>query len=313
MNVHSLARTTPISRALLVERVLGKRRPVSQAAAELGISTRTGYKWLARFRVEGARGLRDRSSKPHVSPARTDADREKLIVMLRRSRRSGPQIARSLRMPKATVARVLKRVGLHRLRFLDPPTPPQRYERRRAGELIHLDVKKLARIAGHVGHRIHGDRSTRIQGAGWEFVHVSIDDASRLAYAEILSDEQGLTATAFLERALAFYRQHGIRVQRVLTDNGACYRSHAFRWLCLRRSIRMLKTRPYRPQTNGKAERFIQTLLREWAYARAYTHSRFRARTLKPWLRYYNQRRPHGSLDGKPPTSRLGQGREQRA
>jgi len=313
MNVHSLARTTPFGRETLVHRVLREGRSVSQAAAQLGISARTAYKWLARYRLEGAAGLRDRSSRPHESPAKTDPDREQVILTLRRSRHSGPQIARSLRMPKATVARVLKRVGLHRLRYLDPPEPPNRYERARPGELLHLDVKKLGRIAGHAGHRIHGDRSIRTRGAGWEFVHICIDDASRLAYAEILSDELGATATAFLRRALAFYRQHGIRVERVLTDNGSCYRSQLFRRLCLRRSIRLLKTRPYRPQTNGKAERFIQTMLREWAYARAYTHSRFRTRALTPWLRYYNQRRPHGSLDGLPPVSRLRQAREQRA
>lgn len=312
MNVHSLARTTPISRALLIERV-AKGRSVSQAAAQLGISARTAYKWLARFRLEGAAGLRDRSSRPHESPARTDQERQELILMLRRSRRSGPQIARSLRMPKATVARVLQRAGLQRLRYLDPPEPPNRYERKRPGELLHLDVKKLGRIAGHAGHRIHGDRTTRIRGAGWEFVHVCVDDASRLVYAEVLPDELGTTTAAFLERALAWFRQHGIRAERVITDNAMNYRSHPFLLVCLRRSIRVLKTRPYRPRTNGKAERFIQTLLREWAYVRPYTHSRLRARALKPWLRYYNQRRPHGSLDGKPPVSRLRQAREQRA
>jgi len=313
MNAHSLARTTPLGRETLVNRIVREGRSVSQAAAQLGVSARTAYKWLARYRSEGAAGLRDRSSRPHESPAKIDHGREQVILTLRRSRHSGPQIARSLRMPKATVARVLKRAGLHRLRYLDPPEPPNRYERKRPGELLHLDVKKLARIAGRVGHRIHGDRSKTIEGAGWEFVHVCIDDMSRLAYAEILPDERGCTASAFLRRALAFYRQHGIRVERVLTDNGSCYRSHLFRCLCLRRSIRLLKTRPYRPQTNGKAERFIQTLLREWAYARPYTHSRFRARALTPWLRHYNQRRPHGSLDGLPPISRLRQPREQRA
>jgi len=215
-------------------------------------------------------------------------------------------------MPTATVARVLKRSGLHRLRLLEPPAPPYRYERKHPGELLHLDVKKLARIAGHVGHRIHGDRSKRIQGAGWEFVHVAIDDASRLAYVEVLADEKGPLTVEFLQRALAWYRAHGIRVQRILSDNGPNYRSHIFRRYCLSRSIRVLKTRPYRPQTNGKAERFIQTMIREWAYARPFTHSRFRVRALKPWLRYYNQRRPHGSLDGKPPISRLRGIREQR-
>lgn len=312
MNVHSLARTTPISRALLVERV-AKGRSVSQTAGQLGISARTAYKWLARYRSEGPAGLRDRSSRPHESPAKTDLAREGLVLTLRRSRQSGPQIARSLRMPKATVARVLKRAGLHRLRYLEPPEPPNRYERKRPGELLHLDVKKLGRIAGQVGHRIHGDHSKRRRGAGWEFVHVCIDDASRLAYAEVLPDELGTTTAAFFERALAWFRQFGIRVERVLSDNALNYRSHPFLLVCHRRGIRVLKTRPYRPRTNGKAERFIQTLLREWAYARPYTHSRFRAQALKPWLRTYNQCRPHGSLDGKPPISRLRQPREQRA
>ena len=312
MNAHSLARTTPVSRAVLIKRVLAEGRSIVQTAAAFGVSTRTVHKWLARHRAEGAAGLRDRSSRPRRSPRRISAEREELIIQLRRSRQTGPQIARGLRMPTATVARALKRAGLHRLRLLDPPEPPNRYEREKPGELLHLDVKKLARIAGHVGHRIHGDRTKRIYGAGWEFVHVAIDDASRLAYVEVLADEKGPTTVAFLQRALAWYRAHGIRVQCVLSDNGPNYRSHVFRRFCLQRSIRVLKTRPYRPQTNGKAERFIQTLIREWAYARPFTHSRFRIRALQPWLRYYNQRRPHGSLDGKPPISRLRGIREQR-
>lgn len=312
MNAHSLARTTPVGRALLVEGVLCGQRSVSQTAAALEISTRTVYKWLARYRSEGAAGLRDRSSRPHLSPTRTEPARETVILSLRRGRQSGPQIARALGMPKATVARVLKRAGLHRLRLVDPPPTPRRYERKRPGELLHLDVKKLARIAGRIGHRIHGDRTQRVRGANWEFVHVCIDDASRLAYAEVLEDELGPTAAGFLERALTWYRQNGIRAERILTDNGGCYRSHAFYRLCMRRSIRLLKTRPYRPQTNGKAERFIQTLLREWAYARPYRHSYLRTRVLKTWLRHYNQRRPHGSLDGLPPISRLRRSREQR-
>jgi transposase InsO family protein len=312
MNVHSLARTTAVSRADLVQRVLRQGWSIAQTAAAFGVSTRTAHKWLARYRAEGMAGLRDRPSRPHRSPARISGDREQLILRLRRFRQTGPQIARGLRMPTATVARVLKRAGLHRLRLLEPPEPPNRYERKRPGELLHLDVKKLARIAGHVGHRIHGDRTKRIYGAGWEFAHVAIDDHSRLAYVEVLADETGPTTVGFLQRALAWFRAHGIRVQRILSDNGGNYRSHVFRRYCLDRSICVLKTRPYRPQTNGKAERFIQTLIREWAYARPFTHSRFRIRALPPWLRYYNQRRPHGSLDGQPPISRLRGIREQR-
>ena len=312
MNAHSLARTTPFSRAVLVGRVVKEGRTIAQTAAAFGVRSRTVYKWMARYRLEGAAGLRDRPSRPHRSPAKISSEREELILRLRRSRQTGPQIARGLRMPTATVARVLKRAGVHRLRLLEPPERPRRYERKHPGELLHLDVKKLARIAGHVGHRIHGDRTKRIYGAGWEFAHVAIDDACRLAYVEVLADEKAHSTVGFLQRALAWYRAHGIRVQRILSDNGSNYRSHIFRGFCLRRSIRVLKTRPYRPQTNGKAERFIQTLIREWAYARPFMHSRFRIRALQPWLRYYNHRRPHGSLDGKPPVSRLRGIREQR-
>ena len=210
-------------------------------------------------------------------------------------------------MPRSTVARVLQRAGLQRLKLLEPRKPVIRYERKRPGELIHLDIKKLARIAGRVGHRIHGDRSKRIYGAGWEFVHVAVDDHSRLAYAEVLADEKGATATAFLERAVVWFQRYGIRVERVLTDNGPCYLSHAFQLACIRHGIRALRTKPYRPQTNGKAERFIQTLIREWAYVRPYRNSKLRTRALRPWLSHYNLKRPHGSLGRKPPISRIRQ------
>ena len=305
MNIHSLARTTPHSRVLLVERVLREQWTVSEASSAAGVSCRTGYKWLARYRSEGPRGLLDRSSRPRRSPTRMASERRELIVRLRRSRLSGPEIAERLGLPRSTVARELRRAGLQRLALLEPREPARRYERKHPGELIHLDVKKLARIAGRVGHRIHGDRSTRVYGAGWEFAHVAIDDHSRLAYVEVLGDEKGATAAGFLERALSWFRRHGIQAQRVLTDNGACYRSHVFRLVCVNHQIRMIYTRPYRPQTNGKAERFIQTMIREWAYVRPYTDSRLRTEALKPWLRYYNRGRPHGSLNRKPPISRI--------
>lgn len=307
MNVHSLARTTPLSRILLVDRVIREHWTAGEAAEAAGVSERTAFKWLARYRSEGQRGLIDRSSRPRRSPAMIPADWRDLILKLRRSRKTGPAIAEELGMPRSTVARVLQRAGLQRLALLEPREPANRYERKRPGELIHLDIKKLARIAGRIGHRIHGDRSTRVRGANWEFVHVAIDDHSRLAYAEVLADEKGATATAFLERAVAWFRRYGIRVERVLTDNGACYRSHAFRLACIKHAIRNLYTRPYRPQTNGKAERFIQTLLREWAYVRPYRDSRFRTKALKPWLGYYNRQRPHGSLNREPPISRIRQ------
>ena len=237
---------------------------VGEAAEAAGISERTAFKWLARHRSEGCFGLIHRSSRPHWSPARIPAGWRDLILKLRRSRKTGPEIAEELGLPRSTVARVLRRAGLQRLNLLEPREPANRYERKRPGELIHLDIKKLARIVGRVGHRIHGDRSVRVRGKGWEFVHVAIDDHSRLAYVEVLGDEKGVTAAAFLERAVAWFRRHGIRAQRVLTDNGSCYRSHLFQLACQRHGIRTLRTRPYRPQTNGKAERFIQTLIREW-------------------------------------------------
>jgi transposase InsO family protein len=313
MNVHSLARTTPWSRALMIQRVLARHHSVASTAQEFGISTRTVYKWLARHRQQGEKGLWDLSSRPHRSPARLETSRVELVVQLRRCRQTSPQIARSLKMPCSTVARVLKRAGLHRLKYLQPPELPRRYERRKPGDLLHIDVKKLGRIAGRIGHRIHGDRSRRVEGAGWEYVHVCIDDRSRLAYVEVLPNEQKLTAVTYLERAVAFYRRLDIRVRAVMTDNGPAYLSRMFRTACQVLRLRHLRTRPYRPQTNGKAERFIQTLLREWAYARPYRFSWLRVRALRPWLRYYNYRRPHGALDGLAPISRLPLACEQRA
>jgi transposase InsO family protein len=218
---------------------------------------------------------------------------------------SGARISQVLDTPKSTVARVLKRHCLNRARDLDPREPARRYNRRHPGELLHLDVKKLGRIAGGYGHRITGDRRPRRRGAGWEYVHVAIDDASRLAYAEVLADERGDTSAAFLDRALLWFQHLGIRVRQLLTDNGSGYVSILFRLACGRHRIQHLRTRPYRPCTNGKAERFIQTLIREWAYARPYRTSKLRTRALSGYLRYYNEKRPHGSLGG-PPNSRLG-------
>jgi len=304
MNVHSLARTTPHSRALLVRRVREQNWSVDQAALAAGISVRTAYKWLARHREQGAGGLQDASSRPRHIPRRVEPDKVAVVLDLRRSRRSGPEIARQLRMPRSTVARVLQREGLSHLKNLEPKEPPRRYQRRHAGELIHLDVKKLGRI-GRVGHRIHGDRSISTPGVGWEFIHVCIDDATRLAYAESLPNELGVTAVGFLRRALAWYRRLGVRVRRVMTDNGSCYVARVFQEACHRLGVRHLRIRPYRPQTNGKAERFIQTMLRECMYARAYENSKTRQRALKAWLRYYNRQRPHGGIAGQTPYSRL--------
>jgi transposase InsO family protein len=228
-----------------------------------------------------------------------------MIVLLRRTGMTGPQIARDLRRPRATVARVLRRAGLERLSKLKALEPANRYQHRRPGDLLHLDVKQLGRISGVHGHRITGDRRSRRKGAGWDYVHVAIDDASRIAYAEVLRDEIGATSAAFLRRALAWYRTLGIRVRRILTDNGSGYVGRCFAHALERLRVVHKRTRPYRPQTNGKAERFIQTLMREWAYAAAYLTSAARARVLPRWIRHYNLRRPHGSLHDLPPFSRL--------
>lgn len=300
MNVHSGARTCPSSRALLVHRVRREGWSVQRTATALGISRRTVYKWLAR-----ESDLQDRSSRPHRLSGRTPRMWEDVIVLLRRTGMTGPQIARDLKRPRATVARVLRRAGLERLSKLKPHEPENRYQHRRPGDLVHLDVKKLGRISGFHGHRITGDRSKTRKGAGWDYVHVAIDDRTRIAYAEVLRDETGVTTAAFLRRALAWYRGLGIRVRRILTDNGSGYIGRSFAHALERLRVVHKRTRPYRPQTNGKAERFIQTLLREWAYAAAYLTSKARARVLPCWLRHYNRRRPHGSLCGLPPFGQL--------
>jgi transposase InsO family protein len=275
---------------------------VAEAAHRASISVRTGYKWVARAKLVGRDALFDRRSVPERMPRRTDADRTALVVLMRHARMSGPAIAGVLGMPRSTVARVLEREGLARRQ--PSRASVVRYQRQRPGELVHLDIKKLGRIE-RVGHRVTGDRRDRSRGAGWEFVHVAIDDASRALYAEVLADEKGATCAAFLHRALTYYRRLGMTVDQLLTDNGTGYTSHVFRQACTRERVQHLRTRPYRPCTNGKAERVIQTMLREWAYARPYRRSRDRSRTLRIWVNYYNRWRPHGSLAGQPPLSRL--------
>lgn len=304
MRIHSLAKTCPQSRLLLVERIQLQQWTVAEAAEAAGISRRTMYKWLARYRAEGVSGLLDRPSRPHRSPRRTGKDRVDLVTSLRRCRMTGRQIAQRLRMSRATVARILARAGLSRIRDLEPPEPVRRYQRRRPGELLHVDIKKLARI-GRIGHRIHGDKTTRVRGIGWEYVHVCIDDASRLAYVEVLENERAPACEGFLQRAVAWYRERGITVTQVMTDNGGGYRSDVFRRMVGQLGVDHIRTQPYRPQTNGKAERFIQTLMREWAYERPYKKSVHRRQRLRGWLRHYNEVRPHGSLAGKPPISCL--------
>ncbi len=305
MRLHANARLSVKGRELLVDRVLAGGWSVSEAAAAGGVSDRTAAKWVARFRAEGLAGLPDRSSVPVRQPTRIPEDRRQAIAALRRVRLTGWQIAMALGMPLSTVSGILTAVGLGKLSRLEPLEPPNRYERRSPGELIHIDVKKLARIVAGAGHRISGDRSRRKRGAGWEFVHVCVDDATRLAYVEVLPDEKATTAVAFLRRATSFYRSHGIKVQRVMTDNGPAYLSIAHSLACRTLGLRHLRTRPYRPRTNGKAERFIRTMLGGWAYGAIYANSAQRTAALPGWLEEYNWRRPHGSLSHKPPGTRL--------
>jgi transposase InsO family protein len=312
MNIHENARTTPASRALLVRRVQQHGWSARQAAEAAGISTRTAYKWLRRFDSEGVAGLRDRSSRAHRLRHRLPSEWCDLVGYLRHFRQPARLIAHQLGLARSTVSAVLSRQGLGPQQALEPPAPPCRYERRRAGDLLHLDTKKLGRF-WRPGHRVTGDWHRRNAGAGWDVVHVAIDDHSRLAYVEVLLDEDPPSCIEFLQRALAWFREQGIRVLRILTDNGNGYRSHGFWDACRRLRLRHLRTKPRRPQTNGKAERFIQTLMREWAYGRLYASSAQRTAQLSAWLRFYNYRRPHGSLQHKPPISRRPRSREQRS
>jgi transposase InsO family protein len=313
MQLHANAALSLNQRRRMARRVVEHGWSLTKAAEAAEVSERTCSKWVARYRAEGEAGLRDRSSAPASIPHRTAAERVEVIALLRRLRMTGAEIAACLEMPLSTVSAVLQRIGLGKLSRLEPPEPPNRYERRQAGELIHVDVKKLGRIRG-AGHRVTGTRSsqnkTRRHGkrtgvAGWEFVHVCIDDATRLAYVEVLNDEKGLTAAGFLRRAVAFYAAHGITVARVMSDNGACYRSKIHAVACRALGLRHLRTRPYRPRTNGKAERFIRTMLAGWAYGPIYGSSRERTAALDGWLWTYNHRRPHGALSHKPPIARL--------
>lgn len=304
MKLHRNAKTTPHMRALLVERIRCRQWRPELAAAAAGVSRRTAYKWLHRHRVEGLVGLEDRSSAPRRQPRRTPADRVAAIVAARYARQTAWTIAVRLQIPRSTVAVVLARAGLSRLARLTPPEPVVRYEHTHPGALVHFDIKPLVRIA-RVGHRIHGDRRTMVRGIGWEYVHVAVDDFSRVAYAEVLSDQTGRTAVGFLRRTARWFAQRGVRIARVLTDNGSSFVSHAFRDQAARHAIRLSRTRAYRPQTNGKAERFIQTLIREWAYAAPYATSARRTRQLRPWLRHYNTARVHTALGYQPPCVRF--------
>jgi transposase InsO family protein len=304
MNIHQNAKTTPRSRAGFVQRVQQGAESVRDVAEALGVCDRTVRKWVAGYQADGVAGLTDRSCRPQHCPGALPPALDPWIERLRRQRWTGAQIAQALQLSRATVARRLQALGLARLRALEPPIPVRRYEWKRPGDLVHLDIKKLGRI-GRIGHRITGDRRTRVRGIGWEYVHVAVDDATRLAYVEVLPDELGVTVTQFFWRALAWFRRLGIRGRRVLTDNGPGYLSQAFAILCRTAQVRHRRTRPYTPRTNGKAERFIQTLLREWAYVRASRTSAQRQAALPHWVHHYNVRRPHASLHDRPPASRL--------
>jgi transposase InsO family protein len=315
MKLHANAALSLNKRRVLCERVVVAGWTLTKAAAAAEVSVRCARKWVGRYRAEGELGLLDRSSAPAVVANRTDEHRVEVIAALRRLRFTGPEIAEILDMALSTVSGILTRIGMGRLGRLGLE-PAERYERARPGELVHVDVKKLGRIIvpGHrvTGNRRQGGRRTtytpdgrRVGDAGWEFAHIAIDDCTRLAYAEVLPDEKAMTAIAFLRRAVAFFERHGITVERLLTDNGSAYRSAIHAIACRGLGIRHLRTRPRRPQTNGKAERFIRTMLAGWAHGAIYRNSQQRTQALDGWLWHYNHRRPHSALGHHPPITRV--------
>ncbi len=316
MELHANAALSLNKRRLLAKRVVEERWMVTEAAAAAEVSVRCARKWIGRYRLEGELGLRDRSSAPALVANRTSDDRVQAIAALRRLRFTGPEIAELLSMALSTVSGILNRIGMGKLGRLGLE-PARRYERARPGELVHVDVKKLGRIEGGVGKRVRGANKShynrtftdaagkRRNTVGWEFVHIAIDDCTRLAYAEVLGDEKATTAIAFLRRAVAFFARHGMPVEQLMTDNGSAYRSTVHAIACRALGIRHLRTRPYRPQTNGKAERFIRTLLGGWAYGAIYGTSTERTAALDGWLWHYNHQRKHSALSHKPPTTRL--------
>jgi transposase InsO family protein len=317
MKLHANAKLGPKGRLVICRRVTEQRWSLTEAAEAAGVSERTAGKWVRRYRSEGESGLLDRSSAPRRVHNATPAERVEAIAALRRLGLTGPEIAETLEMATSTVSAVLKRIGLGKLSRLEPPEPIRRYEKHRPGELIHIDVKKLGRIVGGAGHRVLGRQGrrhnpertdgsgVRRKQVGWECVHVCVDDATRLAYVEVLPDEKAPTAIGFLKRAVSFYDSHGVTVERLMTDNGSAYRSARHALACRALGIKHLRTQPYRPQTNGKAERFIRTMLREWAYAAVYGSSPDRAAALSGWVERYNFRRRHGALGHRPPIARL--------
>jgi transposase InsO family protein len=315
MDTHKNAPLTPKGREAMVRSVIEGGLSKAAAADRFNTTAKTVAKWVGRFRAEGVDGLRDRSSKPLSLPSQTAPAKCAAVEALRRQRHTGKQIAAEVGVSPATVSRILRRLGLNRIHDLEPAEPVRRYEREHPGELIHIDIKKLGKF-NRVGHRITNDRTRQSSGrgvrggkswgAGWEFVHVCIDDASRIAFSKVMASERKGCAVAFLKAAIAYYASLGVKVERVMSDNGACYKSLAFQKACKRLGLKHIRTKPYTPKTNGKAERFIQTSLREWAYARAYNTSYERAAELPRWLHRYNWHRPHAGIKSQTPISRLG-------
>lgn len=306
MNLHRNARTTPASRVEMVRRVLERCQPTPVVAQAYGVACKTVRKWIARYQVEGLPGLEDRSSRPARLRDLTPVWLVERIIDLRRQRLPGKQIAIETGVSRSTVSRILRAAKLSRAKDLQPAEPIVRYERQAPGDMIHLDIKKLGRFE-QAGHRVTGDRTgqSNSRGVGWEFVHVCIDDNSRVSFSQILPDETAVSAIAFLRAAVAYFEGLGVTILRVMTDNGSCYKAHAFRDACRELGLKHIRTKPYTPKTNGKAERFIQTALREWAYARSYPTSDHRADELPRWLHRYNWHRPHGGINSQTPISRL--------
>ena len=305
MDYHQNARLVIHSREQLALAVIERGLTLKQAAASFNVSAKTAAKWVRRYRELGRAGMGDRSSRPHRCPRATSSPLIGKVLALRRLRYNGWRIAQALGLSRATVCRILRRNGMNRLRSLDPPPPVVRYEHKHPGDLIHFDIKRLARIV-KPGHRVHGDRTRKTTGAGYEYLHIAIDDHSRISFAAILPDQTHQSSILFFHMARAFYSRFGFQIKRVLTDNGPCYRDGNFRTLLFQQSVRHRFTRPYTPRTNGKAERFIQTAIREWAYARTYQNSIERQAQLDPWLHDYNFHRQHASLNHNTPASRAG-------
>lgn len=305
MDYHHHARLTIVRREELAKRVMEGRLSLKEAEAEFKLSRQSAAKWVRRYREQGVAGLRDRSSRPRRSPRRTSEERVSEIEQLRHQRWTGVRIAQQLGLSAATVSRVLRRLKLNRMRDLEPRLPPNRYEHAAPGDLLHLDIKRLVRIQ-RPSHRVTGDRRDGVKGIGAEFLHIAIDDHSRLAFTAMYPDQTDRSSTHFLARATAWFHQLGIQTRRVLTDNGPCYNAHRFRRTCAQLGLKHRRTRPYTPRTNGKAERFIQTALNEWAYARTYQNSEERTASLPLWTHQYNWHRPHASLNQLPPISRAG-------